>query len=190
MPLLDEIAEIAAGHAFRGAVVREEGAESRVIQMSNVDRQSGVDWAGLDPAVPPGRKEPDWLCPGDVVFLARGRKNFALHLSDLPDGRFVCTQHFFVIRIKDLRFSPAFISWQINQKPIQDYLDMNAAGSNSRNITAGVLKRAEILLASEEHQQAVSKLETLIYREHLLIQSLISTREEQMSALASTLLRK
>lgn len=47
MMTLSEIAEIRAGHAFRGAITPAQDAENRVIQIRDVDQQGGVDWAGL-----------------------------------------------------------------------------------------------------------------------------------------------
>lgn len=189
MPKLGDIAEISAGHAFRGAVVPAQEATARVIQMKDVDPERGVGWASLEFSNPPGRKEPDWLRPGDLIFQARGRQNFAVHLAELPPGQIVCTQHFFVIRVADERFGPAFVAWQLNQALAQEHFDRNAAGGKNRNITLATLKSTPIASASVEDQAKIATLMRLVQREKRLIDRFLANRKRQISALAEAVLK-
>ena len=188
MPKLEEIAKITAGHAFRGAVTPDEEGESLVIQMKDVDSEQLVSWDSLESTNPPGRKEPDWLRCSDIIFLARGRQNYAIHLPEPPRAKLLCTQHFFVIRIVDRRFSPAFVSWQLNQTPAQGHFDRNAAGGKSRNITLATLKSTEIVWANDADQAKVETLNRLVQQEQHLFKRLMTNRKQQISALAQLIL--
>lgn len=190
MPKLGDIAEISAGHGFRGAVTPDNDAEYLVIQMKDVDPEQLINWDGAELATPPGKKKPMGLDRGDIIFLARGRQNYAIHISEPPPIKIICTQHFFVIRVVDERFNPAFVAWQINQAQAQDHFDRNAAGGKNRNITLTTLKATEIVHVSREDQARVEKLAQLVQREQQLFRYLMTNRVKQMSALASVILKQ
>lgn len=187
---LDEIAEIRMGHGFRGAVVTSPEAETNVIQMRDVDLAEGVMWEQLETCHLVGRKEPVWLQPGDIIFQARGRRNFALHLPELPFDSVVCTQHFLVVRIKDERFAPGFVAWLLNQTQAQRHFDMSAPDSHNRNITITTLATAPISHVSIETQHQLGALIELTRKEKRLYDCLMLNREQQLSALASQILLK
>lgn len=187
---LGDIAEISAGHSFRGAVIPENDAAYLVIQMKDVDPELLVNWDEAELTTPPGKKEPAYLDRGDIIFMARGRHNYAIHIKDPPPIKVICTQHFFVIRVVDKRFNPAFVAWQINQARAQEHFDRNAAGGKSRNITLATLKNTEIVLVNFEDQTKVEKLTILIQQEQQLFRHLMVNRIKQMSALANVILKE
>lgn len=187
---LDEIAEIRMGHGFRGAVVTSPEADTNVIQMRDVDLADGVMWEQLETCHLVGSKEPVWLQPGDIIFQARGRRNFALYLPELPSDSVVCTQHFLVVRIKDERFDPGFVAWQLNQLQAQRHFDMSTPDSHNRNITISTLATAPISHVSIETQHRLGALIELTRKEKRLYNFLMLNREKQLSALASQILFK
>lgn len=190
MPNLGDIAEISAGHAFRGAVIPDKDAEYLVIQMKDVDSETLVNWRGAELATPPGKKAPACLAQGDIIFLARGRHNYAIHFSEPPPVKIICTQHFFVIRVVDNRFKPAFVAWQINQAYAQDHFDKNAVGGKNRNITLTALKHTEMVQGSSANQNKIEELTLLIEREQQLFRHLMANRKNQISAIASVILEQ
>ena len=189
MVTLGEIAEIRAGHAFRGAVTSEPEGQARVIQIRDADLSWGVNWNELQFCNPPGRKQPEWLRGGDIIFQARGRKNFAIHLAELPFDHVVCTQHFFVIRVHDERFSPAFVEWQLNQSIAQEHLDACTPDTNSRSITTATISTTPIAIACAEAQGKLEQLSVLSRREQQLFEELVKNRQQQIAALADQILR-
>ena len=75
---LDALATISAGHPIRDAVRDMPGGEVAVVQIKNVDAETGVNWPGVARTHVTGRREPDWLRTGDVLFSARGQRNVAV----------------------------------------------------------------------------------------------------------------
>lgn len=185
---LSEIAEIRAGHAFRGAITPDLEAHSRVIQIRDADQQSGVDWAGLERCTITARKEPDWLQAGDILFQARGRKNFAVCVAEVPYAKVICTQHFFVIRVHDQRFNPTFIEWQLNQSAAQRHFELNTPDVNTRHITLATLCATPVVFADQATQQKLHQLATLARKERLLFDAMMRTRQQQIAAVASQIL--
>lgn len=178
---------VSAGFPFRGAIDALEPGEVAVIQMRNVEGE-GVDWPSLSRVSLPTKREPDFLGEGDVIFTTRGRRNFALSLSEIP-GLAVCSPHFFVLRVdKPDKLLPAFLAWQINQKPAQDYLQQAATGSHILNITRAAIESLPIAIPPVEVQRAILELAGAAQRERDLVKALIDNRQRQLDAVAAQIL--
>lgn len=190
MVTLAEIAEIRAGHAFRGAIEPDPATESRVIQIRDVDLDKGVSWHEIERCTPPGQKAPGWLRSRDILFQARGRKNFAVCLTEVPFTHVVCTQHFFVIRVQDVRFSPSFVEWQLNQFAAQQHFNANTPDVNTRHITLATLSATPLVLADQGVQLQLHQLVSLARKEQFLYEALMRTRQQQMAAVASQILSR
>ena len=110
--VLKNLAEIRAGHPFRGSVPAVDGGDATVVQMRDVAADGTVAWTALTRTSISGARPPDWLCDGDVLFAARGARNYAVCLSDVP-LRTVCAPHFFVLRLRagGARVLPAYLAW-------------------------------------------------------------------------------
>jgi hypothetical protein len=186
LTLLSEVAEISAGHPIRSAVDELPEGDMGVVQMRNVDPESGVDWGGVRRVeLPPARRvEP--LEPGDVIFTTRGTRNYAAALDGTPFPA-VCSPHFFVIRIHSAAIDPSFLAWQINQAPAQEYFQREATGSYILNIRREVIERLEIALPPLGRQAVIVALAEAAKRERQLLSALIDNRQQQMSALAAAL---
>lgn len=185
---LKHFAEVRAGHPFRGSVPEAAGGAALAIQMRDVSASRGVDWAGVIRTSPEGRKEPDWLQAGDILFVARGARNFAVCLEDLPAPA-VCSQYFFLVRVRDPRaLLPEFLAWQINQLPAQRYLSKNAEGTDQLSIRRGVLEALPIAAPSMERQHRMMALAKTARHERELLENLILNREQQLQALVLKLL--
>jgi len=118
---LFEVAAISAGYPLRGAADELDGGDVAIIQMRNVDAENGVNWTQVQRIALPSKRSPTFLEAGDIIFTTRGTRNFALALDDI-EGPAVCSPHFFVIRVLDANLiEPAFLAWQINQRPAQQY---------------------------------------------------------------------
>ncbi len=185
--VLQLTARVSAGFPFRGAIDALEPGEVAVIQMRNVEGE-GVDWPSLSRVSLPTKREPDYLGEGDVIFATRGRRNFALALSEIP-GPAVCSPHFFVLRVdKADKLLPAFLAWQINQKPAQEYLQQAATGSHILNITRGAIESLPIVIPPVAVQRAIVELADAARRERELANALIDNRQRQLDAVAAQIL--
>jgi hypothetical protein len=189
MTLLKEIAHIRAGHPFRGRIESLADGAARVIQMKDVDPVQGVSWGELAATELTGRKEPDWLKPGDVLFAARGNRYYALLLDDVPFDA-VPSPHFFHLTVKPgAKVLPAFLAWQINQEPAQQYLQKSSHGSMVQAINRQVLDDMPIAMLPLPQQEIVVRLQNAWRQELRLFQTLTENTQRTMTGIARQLMR-
>lgn len=186
--LLKEAATVAAGFPLRVGADSLPAGNARLVQMRDVTGGAYIDWAKVPGVALPGKRPPGWLKDGDILFAARGSNNYALALKNPPE-RTVCSPHFFVLRISDkANIVPAFLAWQINQKPNQDYLRQSATGSHIPNIRRSVLERLEIYIPSVYKQNVIAQLWDTALAERQVLDALMRNRIQQLDAAALDIL--
>ena len=180
---LAHVVNIQSGHPFRGSVPEIADGNGYALQMRDLNPDGSVAWPDLVRTSVEGRREPDWLVPGDVVFVARGQRNYAVCLSEVPLPT-VCSQYFFLLRCKTARLSPEFLAWQINRTPCQRYLAKTAEGSDQLGIRRPVLGSMQIAVPELEIQHHIVSLHQHALAERKVLENLISNRQQQLDALA------
>lgn len=184
---LGNIAEIRAGHPFRGSVPEDVTGRVSVVQIKDVDWTGKVKWDGLTKTRLEGRKEPDWIKNGDILFVARGAKIVAAYIDDVP-AFCVCSQYFYLIRITSAEILPEFVAWQINQQPAQTYLTKSAEGSAQVSIRRSMLEELSIVIPPLEQQHTIVALARSAQYERELLELLIFKREQELRIVARKLL--
>ena len=180
---LEYVVDVQSGHPFRGSVPEVVEGNGYALQMRDLNPDGSVSWANLVRTSVDGRREPDWLVPGDVVFVARGQRNYAVCLSEVPLPT-VCSQYFFLLRCKTPTLTPEFLAWQINSAPCQRYLAKNAEGTDQLGIRRPVLESLQIAVPDLETQRCIVSLHQHALAERKVLESLILNREQQLDALA------
>ena len=182
-----EIASLQAGHPFRGAIEEVPDGDVLAVQMKDVDPDAGVDWRSAIRTSLGGRKHPDWLRAGDVLFVAKGARFYAVCIG-VPPAQAVCGPAFFHLRVKvPAPVDPAFLAWQINQLPFQRQLQQAAEGSGQLSIRRPVLEALTLSIPAMQRQRGIVALADLARRERQALQQLIRNRELQLHALAEDL---
>lgn len=186
---LSTVATIAAGHPFRGRIDPTEGAQTVVVQMRDTT-SDGVNWASCVRTDVSGRRAPDWLLPGDILFPARGNVSHAVLIDEqIGSLQAVAAPHFFLLRIKSPNALPAYLAWWLNQEPAQRHLEQNAQSSTLvRNIARPVLEATPIVVPPLPQQQKIAGLAFAMQREETLLQRLRQTNQHIMTGLARDLL--
>jgi len=183
------LANVAAGYPLRGSAESLESGEVRLIQMRNITSTLQVDWGTVARVSLPTKRTPQWLERGDVIFAARGARNYAVCFDELPQ-KAVCSPHFFVIRILDKEtVLPSFLAWQINQRPAQDYFERSATGSHIPNVRRQVLEDLKVTIPPLERQKTIAALWDSLRKEERMTLALIRNRQQQMEAVAADLLQ-
>ena len=185
---LKDLANVTAGHPIRGAVRNVPAGDVAVVQIKNVDAVTGIDWLAVARTKISGRRKPDWLQPGDILFSARGQRNVAVCVAD-PPARAVCSPHFFLVRINEGRaVLPEFLAWQINLPQAQTYFARTATGSFITSIRRQVLEQLPIHIPSLERQSLLVRLSTAVHLEKELLERLIESRRKELNVVAAELL--
>jgi len=126
--------------------------------------------------------EKHMLRHGDVLFAAKGTKNFAAWFEKTNQPA-VASTSFFVIRLqKDFsnKILPDFLVWLINHPTSQKFLKGKAIGSSIVSISKSVLEELEISIPNIETQKVILKITNLRNSEKNLKQKIDSLRDKQI----------
>jgi len=184
--ILKGMADVQAGHPFRGSVPAVKGGNAYALQMRDLNPSGVVAWDELVCTEIDARKPVQWLEPGDVVFVARGTRNYAVCLKEVPKPT-VCSPNFFLVRINSPVLLPEFLAWQINRAPAQRYLASSAEGSDQLSIRRPVLEALPVSVPPLAQQRLIVSLAEAAVHEERQLQALINNRQKQLDALAFAL---
>jgi restriction endonuclease S subunit len=187
---LSDLATVKGGHPFRGKIPENKDGDAFAIQIKDINELGKVDWNNLISTSLLGRKTPDWLAEGDVLFAARGLKNIAVSLDQVTKPT-VCGPHFFVIQVKQgANILPEFLAWQLNQIPAQKYFTQSAEGSAQLSIRRAVVEATPITIPSMDKQQTIVAFNRAAQQEKKKLLGLIENRNNQMHGIAQKTLLK
>lgn len=123
-----------------------------------------------------------FLQQGDVLFAAKGTKNFAACYQNINQPS-VASTSFFVIRLLDninSKILPEFLVWFLNNPSSQKYLKSNAIGTAIVSISKNVLAELEILIPNLQTQKSILKISQLRKSELDLKQQIEILKERQI----------
>lgn len=184
---IGSVVDVKPGYPFRGSIEESTEGNTLAVQMKDVDPEHGVNWSGVIRTSLVGRKHPEWLKAGDVLFVSKGARFYAVCLDEPPSAA-VCSPHFFLLQVLPrAELLPAFLAWQINQPPFQRQLQQAAEGSSQLSIRRPVLEALTLSVPSLADQQRIVALADLARRERQTHHQLIHNREQQLQALAEGL---
>lgn len=123
-----------------------------------------------------GISEKHILKQGDVIFAAKGSKNFAARF-DLEDISAVASTSFFVIKIFEKNILPEYLTWYLNHQTTMKYLKSFARGTSIASISKDVLNELEIIVPSLEKQQLIFKIDDLRTAERQITMKLLSLKQ-------------
>lgn len=117
---------------------------------------------------------------GDIIFAAKGEKNFAfLFPKDL--GNAVASSTFFIIRIKNKKrgkITPEFLHWYLNHPFTLAKLKNKAKGSVLPVISIKDLQNLEIEIPPQKVQEKIHRINKTWLKEKLLIEEIISKKDK------------
>ena len=188
--ILCEVADVFSGYPFRGAIPADEIGDVHVVQVRDTRDTGEVFQDEMVKVILPGKKPPNWLLPGDVLFISKSVKHFSALVEDLP-VKTVCSPHFFLIRVKteyQNRVKPEFICWQLNQLPAQRYFSTTAEGSLNLIVRKQVLENTPIKLLDIKEQQLIANMHKCAIKERTALLQLIENKDKEQAAIALKLL--
>lgn len=195
-----EIAEIQIGYqnrdSARPASALTKGSH-RIIQIKDLDPERRfksmiLDRGGIAPYVwpknifwitPPGDAERYLVKRGDVLFLSRGQKPFAVAVSDdLPQT--IASYYFYILRPDSNRILPEYLAWFINQPSAQAYLESRQLGSHIKMVPKLAFEELAVALPPLATQRAIVALEKLRQKEEHFMAQLAKARKRLIDGVA------
>jgi restriction endonuclease S subunit len=123
-----------------------------------------------------GIAERHLLKDGDVLFAAKGTKNFAtvFESHNMPS---VASTSFFVIRIIQPNVLPHFLAWVLNSQKVLNSLKEQSVGTGIPSISKRLLENVEFPMPSIQQQQIILNLVKLRNNEKAIIKQIESLKE-------------
>ena len=187
---LSELVTLQAGYPFRGAIESKTDGSVRAVQAKDISDLGELQSHNLITTELTGKRQPDWLQAGDIVFISKGQRHIASYVS-CNLSKTTLSPALFLLRIKPEhkeRVNAEFLTWQINQAPVQRYFRQSAEGSHQISIRKPVLAAAPVSLPDIETQNTIAKMYAASIRENALLHRLIANRQQQLNAIANDLI--
>ena len=105
---LIDIAEFRTGYQFREKVKPDPAGTVRVVQIKDIDPDLRIRVADLV-TVSLDRPEPYLVQAGDVLFLGRGHRLYAVLVPEVEPNT-IATSYFFILRTNPLAVLPAYLA--------------------------------------------------------------------------------
>ena len=186
--LLAKLATVQAGYAFRGKIPAVADGNTLAIQIKDLAEDGEINWQNVIRTTIDNPKSKDLLVTGDIIFAARGQRNYAAVVTPkhLP---VVCAPHYFVIRIKKQdTVLPEFLTWQLNQHDAQRYFAKTAEGSLQVSINRSVLESTPLVIPDIKSQKLLVALNESAKQEKRILNKLIDNRAKQIQGIANEIL--
>lgn len=174
---LGELASIRAGYQTRTGIKPVADGSHFLVQLRDFspDRAS-VDTAGLVRVSAERTGQGQDLREGDVLFLAKGAKNFAYVPDSLP-GPALAASYFFILRPKS-EVLPEYLAWFLNLDSTKRHLSKRAgAGIHMPVVRRDVLEQLEVPIPDAKTQKDIVELDRLSRQHQSLMSELADVKK-------------
>ena len=180
---LKEIAKIQSGYISRGKIEPREDGTYFLLQARDIDAERLTYQAGSLVLFNPDLSRKDWaLKSDDVLFMARGTRNYSVLISDIPDST-LAAACFFIVRVSSNQVLPYYLYWYLNQAPVDHYLGRHSGrGVHMPVVRRSVLESIEIPIPPLSIQNKIANIDLLMRKELELIDKLAEKRKKMITA--------
>jgi len=179
---LSKIAKIQSGYISRGKIEPREDGSHFLLQARDVDAELLTYKADNLVRFSPDLSRKDWvLKPDNVLFMARGTRNYSVLIDNIPE-RALAAACFFIVQVSSDQVLPYYLYWYLNQAPVAHYLDRHSGrGVHMPVVRRSVLESIDIPIPSLEVQSKIAKLDVLLQKELELIDKLAEKRKKMIT---------
>ncbi len=180
---LKKIAKIQSGYISRGKIEPREDGTHFLLQARDVDAEHLAYQADGLARFSPDLSRKDWLLKtDDVLFMARGTRNYSIMIKEIPD-RVLSAACFFIVRVSSEEVLPDYLFWYLNQAPVDRYLRRHSGrGVHMPVVRRSVLENINIPIPPMEIQVKIAKLDVVLRNELELLDKLAKKRKELITA--------
>lgn len=173
---ITEISGIQLGYQFRKKIEPADEGTHRVIQIRDFDDNHILNRESLSRVRIDKPKDRYLIRKGDILFLSRGHRNWAVAIVDDLEAT-VAVSHFFVVRPRQDKVLSEYFAWSINQTPAQEYLhNIARRGTHMPLIPLSAFVALKVDLPDIETQKKIVELSRLMDKEKQLFSALQAKR--------------
>jgi hypothetical protein len=180
---LNKIALIQSGYHSRGRVEPHEDGSHFLLQARDVDGEKQTYQRDTLIRFNPDLSRKDGtLKNNDILFMARGSRNYSVLLEEIPVHT-LAAACFFVVRVSNRKLLPPYLCWYLNQPPVERYLvRQSGRGVHMPVVRRSVLEKLDIPVPNLEIQKKIVEMEALRRQEEYLINRLAEKRKQLITA--------
>jgi hypothetical protein len=172
---IGEIANIQSGHQFREKVEADPRGTMGVIQIKDIPDRRRLTPETIDRIVFDKPRDAYRVCPGDVLFLSRGHKQFAVAVEhELGDT--IASGYFYIVRLHNSLIRPEFLAWYLNQPPMQDQFKQLAKGTHMPFVSMAEFRELDIPIPPLHVQEHIVEIAALADREQVILAQIAEMR--------------
>lgn len=180
---ISSVADIRSGFQFRERVEAVLGGCVGVIQIKDFsDRKqlsvSSIERTNLDKAY-----SASLVRRGDVLFLSRGHRPFAVHI-DLDLVNTIASGQFYILSGIHPSVRPAYLSWILNQRPMQDQFKLIAKGTHMPFVSMSEFRELSVPIPTIAVQEQIVALAALAEQEQSLLTQLAVKRAQLVQSIS------
>ncbi len=186
---IKDIADIQIGFQFRKKPEMSSLGEYQVIQAKDIDKLIGHSLVASSLyQLTPGRDATRYeVKDGDVIFMSKGRRNYASLVEGMYGRKTIATGIFFILKLKSEIIMPEFLVWIINQSLVQNVIANISKGSGIPFIARDDFANVSIDIPDMHTQEMIVKLDQLSQQEQLLLGQI---REKRRTLVEAVMLNK
>jgi hypothetical protein len=179
---LTELGQLSAGYHFRRAIGDYPAGSQPVLQVTDLDADGRFELGRLSHIEPDFDPAPHRLDRGDVLFLARGARNWAQTITD--GAGVIVPAYFYILRPNVDRVDSRYLSFWLGSSRIRRQIASARQGTNVRFITLGDFRTLTVPLPLLAIQRQIGELHQLSSREYAITTRLRDARASLADALA------
>lgn len=180
---IGDLANIQAGYQFRERVEPDPSGNVGVLQIKDIPDRRRLTPETIDRIVFDKPYSTYLVTRGDVLFLSRGHKQFAVAIEhDLRDT--IASGYFYILRIGPARIRPAYLAWYFNQQTMQDQFKQLAKGTHMPFVSQAEFRELEIPIPPRAVQDQIVALAALADREQAILTELAAKRAQIVQTLS------
>ena len=179
---LGKLTSVFTGYQSRNTVETSDSGSHWLLQIRDFDEsRRTVDWTSATSFLPELSESDTELREGDVVFLARGHRNFAWAVHDLP-GPTLATAYFFVLRPHD-GLTGNYLAWYLNQQPALRHIRrLGTSGAHMPIVRRADLESLEVPVPDLATQHRVAAFSELAEKQQRLLFELAELKQLQATS--------
>ena len=180
---LKKVAIIQSGYISRFKIEPREDGTHFLLQARDIDAERFTYKADNLVRFSPDLSRKDWeLKTDDVLFMARGARNYSVLINDIPE-RTLAAACFFIVRVSSDLVLPYYLCWYLNQPQVEHYLSRHSGrGVHMPVVRRSVLENINIPIPPIEVQVKITKLDVLLQNEMELLDKLAGKRKKLITA--------
>ena len=181
--LLRKIATIQSGYISRKRIEPQEDGSHFLLQARDVDAYHHTYQTDNLIRFNPDMSRSDWILKeGDILFMARGGRNFSVLMQEIP-AALLAAAYFFIIRTSSNEVLLPYLCWYLNQSPAEYYFRRySGRGVHMPVVRRTVLEGIDIPLPPLEVQKRIVELDVFMRQEEGLLTNLVQKRKELIEA--------